>query len=512
MPTSPTSKHRAHTDEPPAGLAELVSALPEPALLTRDEWTGAGVEIVAANAAFAQLTGYEKEELIGQNTRLLHGPRTDLAVVNPGRDKTPRLTGETWLHRRNGKEFFASWRFGPVKPGWMVAIYRDNSEIKRLQEAMLHSEKLGTVGQLAGGVAHDFNNLLSIINGYCEIMRDKLGSLPAAQKDLQEIHRAGLKASGIARQLLEFSRRQESESSVVNANTLIREIGDILRRVVGEAVALEFRLASDLGNMRVDPTQYQQALLNLCFNARDAMLHGGKLTVRTYRVDFTQRGTPPLGLPAKTYAVTQVTDTGHGMDEESQKNLFQPFFTTKPHGTGLGLSTVQNLVRRAGGEVTVQTAAGKGSVFELYFPETAEAEQIFSTTLSSLPATRGTETLWLVESDEVIRKMITGILSVDGYQVRHFATPAEALTTEINDGQLQLLMLDSKGNDACRLARQLHAKNPKMRALFLAADTPASLLAEFPPKSVAHLPKPFALSTLLRAVRGLLDQRPPAAS
>ncbi|MFI5337537.1 MAG: ATP-binding protein, partial [Opitutales bacterium] len=422
-PGKSTPSHRP----PPAGLVELVLTLPEPAVLTRDEWIGSGVEMVAANAAFGELTGYEPTALSGQNTRVLHGPRTDLSTLASGRDMQPPLTGENWLHRHNGTEFFAGWRFGQVQPGWMVGIYRDLSETKRLQEGMLHTEKLATVGQLAGGVAHDFNNLLSIINGYCEIMRGKLSASSPAQKDLQEIHRAGQKAAAISRQLLEFSRRQETEASVVNANTLIREISDILRRVMGEGVAVELRLASDLGNMRVDPTQFQQALLNLCFNARDAMPQGGKLTVRTFRQDYTHKDGHPPGLAARAYAITQVSDTGQGMDAATRQHTFQPFYTTKPHGTGLGLATVQSIVRRAGGEVTVHSELGHGTVFDLYLPETAEAEQIFSTTLAALPATRGTESLWLVEADEVIRKMVTGILSVDGYQVREFATPADAL-------------------------------------------------------------------------------------
>ncbi|MFI5336840.1 MAG: ATP-binding protein, partial [Opitutales bacterium] len=199
------------------------------------------------------------------------------------------------------------------------------------------------------------------------------------------------------------------------------------------------------------------------------------------------------------------SDTGQGMDAATRQHTFQPFYTTKPHGTGLGLATVQSIVRRAGGEVTVQSELGHGTVFDLYLPETAEAEQIFSTTLTALPATRGTESLWLVEADEVIRKMVTGILSVDGYQVREFATPADALAAEINDGQLQLLLLDTKGKEACKLARQLRSKNPKMRILFLTVDSPSATLADFPAKVVEHLPKPFALSTLLRAVRKLLD-------
>jgi PAS domain S-box-containing protein len=507
MPQS-SSRKAAETSHqaPPRELVDFVASLPEAALLTRDRWEAGAVEIVFANSRFCALTGFEPEHLAGQSTRILHGKRTDLNTLTLGRGGRVPVSGENWLHRRDGTEFFALWRTGNLLPGWLVLTYHDLSEMKRLQDALLHSEKLSTVGQLAGGVAHDFNNLLSIINGYCEIMRGKLGAAHAAQKDLQEIHRAGQKAATISRQLLEFSRRQETESSVVNANTLIREIAEILRRVMGEGVHVELRLASDLGNMRADPTQFQQALLNLCFNSRDAMPQGGKLQVRTYRADLSGEEKLPAGAAHRAYVVAQVMDTGTGMDPEMQKHVFQSFYTTKPHGTGLGLSTVQNIVRRAGGFVRWESAVGRGTTFELYFPETAEAEQIFSTTLSALPSTSGTESLWLIEEDEVLRKMVSGILSVDGYQVRTFATAREALEADGSHGQLQLLLLDNTGSEACQLAQQLHGANPKMRALFLAVDSPSAVLKNFPARAVAHLPKPFALSTLLRTVRRLLDQ------
>jgi two-component system cell cycle sensor histidine kinase/response regulator CckA len=490
-------------------LAETFASLAEPALITRNDWQGGGVEIVAANAAFCTLSGYDAASLAGNNTRLLHGPKTDLAA--PGAWRNPNgsdaVTGEGWLHRRDGTAFYATWSFSPVRrpgqtDGLLLALFRDASETRRLQEALLHSQKLDTVGQLAGGVAHDFNNLLSIINGYCEIMSAKLAEVPAAQKDLQEIHRAGLKAAGIARQILEFSRRQETEARVVNANTLIREIADILRRVVGDAVKVELRLSSDLGNMRIDPTQFQQVLLNLCFNARDAMPQGGKLTLRTFS-QVLDGGTRPLpaGLAPGVYVTLQIADTGAGMDENQQRRAFEPFFTTKLHGTGLGLPTVLGIVKRAGGGITVQSAPGRGTTFEVLLPETAEPEQLFSTTLAALPATRGSESVWLVEADAALRKMVAGILAVDGYRVQPLGATAEAPAGQTPD----LLIIDNVSDAALALARRLREAQPRLCVLSLAVDSPASALPEFSANTVAHLPKPFALSTLLRAVRGLLD-------
>ncbi|MBA3849813.1 MAG: hypothetical protein C0502_07430 [Opitutus sp.] len=501
----PRARPSSPAPVPPAldAAKQVLAALPEAALLTRSKREGAGVEIVFANERFAVLTGYAAAALTGQNTRLLHGAKTDLLAPRAHGGPSWRFdAGENWLHRKDGTAFYASWEFRPFGPDLLLGVYRDISEIRRFQEAIIHSQKLDTVGQLAGGVAHDFNNLLSIINGYCEILSGKISILPAAQKDLQEIHRAGLKAASIARQILEFSRRQETEARAVNPNTLIREISDILRRVMGDGVKVELRLASDLGNTRIDPTQFQQVLLNLCFNARDAMPQGGKLTVRTFN---HVHAAPPGGrLAPGSYCGVEVKDTGLGIDEETRARIFEPFFTTKPHGTGLGLAMAFSVVRGAGGDLTVRSQPQAGASFEILLPETAEPEQVFSTAIPALPGTRGSETLWLVESDDVLRKMVSGILAVDGYRVSEHASVASAIATAANHAP-ELLLIDTTATDAGKLVRTLVARNPRLKVLAVSVESPAAVLADLSPRSLGHLPKPFALSTLLRAVRGLLD-------
>ena len=480
-----------------AAQIETLRGLPEAAFLTRDRWQNGGVDIVWANPAAVKLFGFELDQLVGRSTCLLQGVKN---AYLPG---PRRETGEGWLHARNGTVFHASWKFSPIRAGgrrtgYLLALYRDISETHRLREALLHSQKLDTVGQLAGGVAHDFNNLLSVINGYCEIINGKLAAAPEAQKDLQEMHRAGLKAAGIARQILEFSRRQETEPRVVNANTLIREIADILRRIVGDAVQVQLRLAVDLGNIRIDPTQFQQALLNLSFNARDAMPQGGRLTIRTSRATPDEDSSAP---PMSQISV-QITDTGVGIPAAIKRRIFEPFFTTKPHGTGLGLPTVTDIVKRAGGRLAMRSKPGVGSTFEMIFSETSEAEQIFSpSTLTALPTTVGTEVIWLVEADLVLRKMVSGILAADGYVMEEFAQPVETPVETAPD----LLMVDCRASQAGELARRMYMRNPKLRVLSLSMDAPVAGFENFPPNTVAHLPKPFALSTLLRSVRQLLD-------
>ncbi|MES1168561.1 MAG: PAS domain S-box protein, partial [Oleiharenicola lentus] len=211
----------------------MIAALPAPAIITAGRWVEGAATIQFANREFCRLTGYSATALEGRSTRLLFGPRTDLTGHRPGQTAAAG-DGEGWLYRRDGTEFYASWKSKALAKGTrgpLVVVYNDRSDLWRQREALLQAQKLGTVGLLVSGVAHDFNNLLSIINGYCEIMDPKVAHVPAAHKDLQEIHRAGLKAAALSRQILEFSRRQEIETGVVNFNTLIREITEIIRRV-----------------------------------------------------------------------------------------------------------------------------------------------------------------------------------------------------------------------------------------------------------------------------------------
>ena len=497
---------------PPAlvALSGTLAAMNDAAVITQDQWQSGGVEILLANEKFAELTGYAAATLPGRNTRLLHGPRTDLLALgtSPGGRSA---AGEGWLYRKDGSEFYGAWNFSMImfkgQPGaCMLALYRDISEVRHLRAALLQSQRLNTVGLLAGGVAHDFNNLLSIINGYCEILTTKLAGTPVALKDLQEIHRAGLKASGLARQILEFSRRQESEVKVVNFNTLIREVAEIIRRVAGEEIVVELRLASGLGNTRIDPTHFQRVLLNLCFNAQEAMPRGGQLTIRTWNhrvAGQTDRRVPEMadGL----YAVLQVTDSGHGMEPATLKKIFEPYFTTKRRGTGLGLPTVLGIIRENRGYITAHSTRGTGTTFEVYLPETAEPEQTSVTQLDTLPSVRGFETLLIVEEDEVLRKMIAGILATDGYAVTGAPTPEAAATLVAQGLRPDLVLIQSCNKEGGELVRRLRAADAKIRLICTSAQAlPVSLHGVLPSATI-HLPKPFALSTLVRGVRRLLD-------
>ena len=411
--------------------AALIAVLPEAAVITTGPWDNGGVDLLHVNEAFCTLTGYAAAELAGHNLRRLHGPRTDLAGWRFERQAADEGTGEGWLYRKSGAAFFARWSFRPLTPppgGPMIVLFHDHTEYWRQREALLHSQKLDTVGLLAGGVAHDFNNLLSVINGYCEILASKVAGQPEVAKDLKEIHRSGLKAAAVARQILEFGRRQTADPVVVNFNTLVREIAEIIRRVCGDGIELELRLASDLGNARINPTHFQQVLLNLCFNARDAMSDGGRLVIRTANHTLTNPspdGSRPAPSPG-SYVMIEVKDGGTGIAPEVLGRIFEPFYTTKTNGTGLGLAIAQGIIRQAHGHIAVRSQPGGGTAFMVFLPETAEPEQPSLTMLDHLPATAGTEAILLIEPDEALRRMIAGILVTDGYTVIDAATPEDA--------------------------------------------------------------------------------------
>lgn len=475
---------------------DAIAALPAPAVISADAWAKGGTTIQFANAAFCALTGYSAAELNGKNTRLLHGPRTD--VVSLRQDPPAGYFGgagggEGWLQRKGGGEFYARWKFQALNGeagGPLVVVYHDDTDYWRQREALIQAQKLGTIGQLTGGVAHDFNNLLSVINGYCEILGPKLAHRRDVFRELQEIHRSSLKASAITRQILEFSRRQQSETGVINFNTLIREITEIIRRVCDEGIEVELRLASDLGNARMNPIHFQQVLLNLCFNARDAMPKGGRLTLRTFN-DKSDTG-PRVAL--------QVIDTGVGLDPVVGDKIFEPFYTTKPHGTGLGLPTAQDIIRQARGQITARNGPDRGTLFEVILPETAEPVDTGPTQLGVLPNTKGTESILVIERDPNLRKMVTGILSHDGYITMEASTVAKAAKA----GALpQLVVTDDGSRRAVTFLRKLAKANRQLCVVCTSHGRPK--ITGVPAARITHLPKPFALSSLLSMIRALLD-------
>ncbi len=474
-----------------------------------------GLRIVFANQSFCMMTGYAEADLVGKGHGLLHVDRAELVRLRrwlaSGQAREP-LAGEGLLVRANRSTVHAAWSYDPLVDGdgrmtHVVATFRDQTDKRRLQEALVHAQRLDAVGRLAGGVAHDFNNLISVINGYCEILAAHVAMNPQALREVAEIHHAGRKAAALTQQLLAFSRRQPLNSTVLNLNQLVQENAEILRRLVGDAGRIDIELGAELANMKTDAAQFQQVLLNLVLNARDALRDRGRIVVRTtnrvIKQGLNRRATDT---PPGRYVVLTVEDNGTGMDAETQKHLFEPFFTTKPagKGTGLGLALVYGVVQQSGGYVTVHSAVLVGSTFEVLLPATDAPVDAPTVTIASLPSVRGSEPVLLVEEDDLVRKMVAGILTADGYQVTAVSNFAEARRQTPGTEPVQLL-IGTLAGDGEKFARRLLSAQPKLRILCTCNSDFEMSVSWLPKEHQACLTKPYALNELLRATRALLD-------
>jgi two-component system cell cycle sensor histidine kinase/response regulator CckA len=503
---------------PAALLAAALQALDEGVLVARRGAAAGGLTILFANELFCTMTGYPAAALRGRRHGFLHGEKSDVArILDWQRTARPGqpFAGEGYLRRRNGGVIHAAWNFSVIPGGrdraeYLVATYRDTTEKRRLQEALLHAQRLDAVGRLAGGVAHDFNNLLSVINGYCQIMAGQLAGQPQTLKGIEVIHRAGQKAAALTRQLLAFGRREPLKARVINLNRFVRSNAEILTRLLGDKGRLKIVLGRNVGQVRTNPAQFQQVLLNLVLNARDALRADGWVVLRTsrrqVRSGLNRRATDA---PPGHYACLSVSDNGVGMDAETQRQLFEPFFTTKPEGegTGLGLSLAYGVVQQSGGFINVTSELAAGATFEILLPATSAraepAERLLA--IEPLPSTRGRESVVLVEADDVVRKMVAGILTADGYRVAAARSPAAA-RREVRrlpkPAQLLIASLTSEGE---KLARALHAAEPGLRILCTTSSEHAPPLGWLRRRHRAYLPKPYALSELLKRARAVLD-------
>ncbi|HYP16612.1 MAG TPA: ATP-binding protein [Opitutus sp.] len=503
----------------PAPSAELLAAAlraqGDGVFLAEAKASSRGLRILFANESFCAMTGHTAAELAGQPHATLHADQADFAKLALWlREPTQRpFTGEGYLVRKDGAATYAAWSFSPLLQGrratHVVAVYRDTTEKRRLQDALVHAQRLDAVGRLAGGVAHDFNNLLSVINGYCEMLAAQVADRPQALRQVNEIHTSGQRAATLTRQLLAFGRRQPMDPQVVNFNRIVQDNAEIMARLIGSAGRLELDLAKNLGNVRADPTQFQQVLLNLVINARDALRDRGCITIATANRNISpglnRRATD---VPPGRYVCLSVTDNGTGMDAETQKHLFEPFFTTKAEGkgTGLGLALVYGVVQQSNGYIHVRSAVLAGSTFEILLPEAREpaASAPPAGAVSPLPATRGHETLLLIEQDDVVRKMVAGMLTADGYRVLAAKNPAAGRTMAREHNRPVELLISPLENGGDVLARELRKKFGALRLLRI-GEPEGARFGGVPPGRQAALAKPFALSEILRSVRALLD-------
>jgi PAS domain S-box-containing protein len=392
----------------------------------------------------------------------------------------------------------------------MANLSRDISGKKETEEQVRLAQKMDAVGRLAGGIAHDFNNLLTIIRGGAEILSERCRENAADLSTVKQIGEAAERATSLTEQLLAFGRRQMISPRPVDLNRAIVRMEPALQRLVGEGIVLEIRLTEDLEPVNIDPVQFDQVLINLATNARDAMPGGGAIALRTFNWSLSQPNRNQTGLKPGRYVCLLFSDTGMGMSQETQSHMFEPFYTTKPgRANGLGLSTVYGIVRQSGGQILVRSAPGEGASFTLYLPRTTEALPPEEGDGPEAGTGSGERTILLVEDESSLRAIVGGHLREQGYTVYEAANAQEALAIS-SSRQIQLVVTDivMPGASGPALASALAATDAQMKVIFISgyADHDALQRALLQPNTI-FLQKPFRLRDLMAKIQQAFASR-----
>ncbi|HPQ67930.1 MAG TPA: PAS domain S-box protein [bacterium] len=477
--------------------------------------------LLDANRSLCRMMGYSYRELINTNVLRLIAPEWREIVSQHIEEKLQKPYEATGM-RKDGSLFplEIQGRSLPYQ-GRIVNVteFRDiterveaENERTHLEAQLLQSQKMEAIGRLAGGVAHDFNNILTGINGYAEILLANLDPNDPLYSDIEEILRAGKRATELTNQLLAFSRKQVTHPKIIQANQIIANAQKMLARIIGEDIDLVFREDPELWPIMMDPSQLDQILVNLSVNARDAMLHGGKLIIETKNIVI-----PPQDARFHDsrengqYICLSVIDTGHGMDEETKQHLFEPFFTTKPKGkgTGLGLATVYGIVEQNDGIIEVESTIDKGTEFHLYLPRAGEAVEDDYVEKPSLTIPTGNETILLVEDEDMVRSLAKKILEMHNYKVLEASGAGEAHFICQNELEnIDLLLSDvvmprMSGQD---LYHMLRKNKPQLKAVFMSGYTEDAIASHGSMEpGTWFIQKPFTIESLARKVREALD-------
>ncbi len=479
--------------------------------------------ILECNQGISDMTGYSAKDLIGMDGLLLIAEEArDMVMSNilAGYEKPYEATGL----RKNGEKYplRLEARNVPYKGKQVRTVeFRDISEMKqaealreKLEAQLTQAQKMEAVGRLAGGVAHDFNNMLSVIIGHAEMLLDLAEPIRPSYAGLKEIKKAAVRSAELTRQLLAFARRQTVAPKVLNLNLTVEGMAKMLRRLIGEDISLSWIPGENLWSVRIDPTQIDQILANLCINARDAISGVGKITIETKNIALDQDYcTAHSGFIPGEYVMLAVSDNGCGMDAETQKHIFEPFFTTKEmgKGTGLGLATIYGVVKQNKGFIYVYSEKNQGTVFKIYLPRhTGDAVQMQKESLRESPV-QGKEMILLVEDEPAILKMVTMILEKMGYRVFAADSPSEAVRfAQKHAGQIHLLMTDvvmpeMNGRDLAKKIKSLHSG---IRCLFMSGYT-ANVIAHHGvlEPGVHFIQKPFTKKSLALKIREILDKK-----
>jgi PAS domain S-box-containing protein len=478
--------------------------------------------ILDANPALVAMFGYSSAtELVGRHLGSLYADAqqwfqtadyfhagkefsslTTECLRKDGASIVARVTGRAIVNGKTGSSY--------------EIFMEDVTETRTLEQQLRQAQKMEAIGRLAGGIAHDFNNLLMVISGYSEFLLERLGPDPRLRGPAQEISNATQRATSLTRQLLAFSRKQMLAPKVLDLNEVVTENLKMLTRMIGEDIDLVMVPSSALGAVRADPGQIDQVIMNLAVNARDAMPDGGRLTIETANVSLDEnfaRSHAPLA-PGE-YVMLAISDTGVGMDVDTQSRMFEPFFTTKgAKGTGLGLSTVYGIVKQSGGYIFVESQPHHGTTFRAYLPRVDAREEAATTQYPlGLPRPeRGQETILLVEDEVNLRRLARQYLETQGYKILEAEDGAAALQiVSGHQGAIDLLLTDviMPGMNGRQLARQVAAQLPDVRVLYMSG---------YAENAIAHngmldaginlLQKPFSLPALKDKVREVLDSEP----
>jgi PAS domain S-box-containing protein len=475
--------------------------------------------VQSANPALVSMLGFTSpSELVGLNLANLYSDWQEWFVLADHFRSLQRFTGLVADWRRKDGSSTAVRLSGRAIRGERKEIFfelfsEDVTEHRALEQQLRQAQKMEAVGRLAGGIAHDFNNLLMVISGYSEFLLDRIGNEPSVRGPAQEIANAAGRATSLTRQLLAFSRKQMLAPKVLDLNAIVTENLKMLTRVIGEDIELVMVPGSELGAVKADPGQIEQVIMNLVVNGRDAMPRGGKLTIQTGNVTLEESYSQvQASQKPGEYVMIAISDTGVGMDTETQSHIFEPFFTTKgPKGTGLGLSTVYGIVKQSGGYIWVYSEPNKGTAFKIYLPRVTEFGEPITPALES-PKTKSLpvyETILVVEDEGNLRRLAREYLELVGYRVLEAAEGASAIQiSKVHEGRIHLLLTDviMPGMNGRELAQHITTARPETKVLYMSGYTENAIGHNGTlDAGITLLQKPFTLPALKAKVREMLD-------
>jgi PAS domain S-box-containing protein len=474
---------------------------------------------LAVNEAAVAAYGYDRDEFLAMTIDEIRAvedrPALREAIADP--DRT-RVEAEAWRHRKKDGTFIdvivasnaTMFEGRPVR----LVLAQDVTEQRQLEAQLRQAQKMEAIGNLAGGIAHDFNNILMVIRMTSALMLRRIED-DATRTDILHIDNAAIRASELTHQLLAFSRQQVLQPEMLDLNAAVDEALGLLHRLLGEHIEIVTKPAPGSHVVAVDRSQLGQVILNLAVNARDAMEPGGTLTIRTDSVTLDEiYAADHVDVKPGKYELLQITDSGPGMDEETQGRVFDPFFTTKANGTGLGLATVYGIVAQSGGHIWLYSEVGLGTTFKIYFP----AAGPHSPTVKPLPIAEsgpGDETILFVEDDAVLRPLVAAALQSFGYTVLEAASGGDALALSQRNGRIDLLLTDvvMPDTNGRELAERLVADNPHLKVLFT-SGYPADTVVrdDIAQMRAAFIEKPYLPEELARKIREVLDASSPVSA